>query len=151
MTLDTRNLRDRIVSHAMRTGLFERVNQHEPKNAPGLGRTCSITFRSIGPARGQSGLATTTALVVFMVRIQTPMLQEPQDDIDGVLMEAVDVLMQSYSVDFDLEGTIRSVDLLGLSGTPLAARAGYINHDGKMFRTVDIDLPLIVNDVWDQE
>ena len=150
MALNTRSLRDRIVSHAMTLGIFERVNQHEPKNAPGLGRTCSITFKTLSPARGQSGLASTTALVFFMVRIQTPMLTDPQDDIDGILMEGADALMGAYTADFDLEGTIRSVDVLGQSGTSLSARAGYVNQDGKLFRTIDIDLPLIVNDVWDQ-
>ena len=150
MALNTRSLRDRIVSHAMTLGIFERVNQHEPKNAPGLGRTCSITFKTLSPARGHSWLASTTALVVFMVRIQTPMLTDPQDDIDGILMEGADALMGAYTADFDLEGTIRSVDVLGQSGTSLSARAGYVNQDGKLFRTIDIDLQLIVNDVWDQ-
>jgi hypothetical protein len=42
------------------------------------------------------------------------------------------------------------VDLLGAHGIPLSARAGYDEQDSKMFRVMDINLPLVINDVWQQ-
>lgn len=143
---------DKLVSHALTLGIFERVNQHEPKNAPGNGLTAAVWVDDIGPARGQSGLSSTTARVVCVVRLYTSMLQEPQDAIDPNLVDAVDALMAAYSGDFELGGNVRCIDLLGgLGGTPLAARAGHITVDQKAYRVMTITVPLIINDAWNQE
>lgn len=149
MSLNTLAILDKVQSHAMALGLFERVNTHEPKNAPGNGLTVAIWVQSIAPARG-SGLASTSAHVVYSVRIFSNMLQEPQDAIDPNIIEAVDKLMDAYSGDFELGGNVRQVDLLGASGAPMSAQAGYVNQDNKLFRTMTVSLPLIVNDVWEQ-
>lgn len=141
---------DAVVSHAMASGLFETVNAHEPKSAPGTGLVASVWVESIAPARRASGLSSTTALVVLLVRVQENMLAEPQDFIDVQVMGAVDTLMNAYSGDFTLGGLVRNVDLLAQSGTALSARAGYGEQDKRMYRVMDITLPLIVNDVWSQ-
>ena len=73
---------DAVKSHAMQLGIFERVNQHEPKNAPGNGLSCSIWTDVIEPLPDASGLAQTSGRVAFHVRIMGNMLPEPQDDID---------------------------------------------------------------------
>jgi hypothetical protein len=88
--------------------------------------------------------------VEFTLRMFSNMLQEPQDAIDPEMLRSVDVLMGAYSSDFDLGGTVRNVDLLGAHGVGLSAVAGYLSVDNKMFRVVDVTLPLIVNDVWEQ-
>jgi hypothetical protein len=105
---------------------------------------------SVKPASGQSGLIATTALFVVNVRIYQNMIAEPQDMIDPRVMAAVDALMTAYSGDFELGGTVRAVDLLGLAGTPMNAQAGYIQQDNRVYRAVTITLPLIINDVWAQ-
>jgi hypothetical protein len=150
MSLDTTGMLDSIVSHAMRLGLFERVNTSEPKNSPGNGLTAAVWLQMLGPVPVGSGLASTSARVEFMLRIYSNMLAEPQDAIDPEILAALDVLMGAYSGDFDLGGTVRNVDLLGAHGVGLSAVAGYLAVDNKMFRVVDLTLPLIVNDVWDQ-
>lgn len=141
---------DSIASHAMSLGLFERVQTHEPKNAPGHGLTCAIWADRITAALGQSGLASTSAYIVFNIRIMASFLLEPQDAIDPNMVNAVDVLFGEYSGDFDLGSTARNIDLLGAQGIPLQANAGYLTQDGKVFRVMTIMLPVIVNDVWDQ-
>jgi len=78
------------------------------------------------------------------------MLQEPQDAIDTNIMTAVDALMAAYSSDFDLGGLVRNVDLLGAHGDPLAADAGYLEQDKRLYRVVVISLPLICNDLYTQ-
>lgn len=139
-----------LVSHAQKLGLFERVNSHEYKSAPGSGLSCEIWVASIDPLPAASGLASTTGRVAFNSRVRQNMLAEPQDDIDKDVLAAVCALMAEYSGAFTLGGTVRDVDLLGAHGTPLSAKAGYLSHDSRMYRVMDIVLPIIVNDLWSQ-
>lgn len=141
---------DGLVSHALASGLFERVNAHEPKSAPGNGLTAAVWADEIGPDPGSSGLAATSGVVTFLVRLYTSMLSEPQDAIDPLMLSAVDTLMTAYSGDFELSGAARCVDLLGQTGKTLSAKAGYLNQDSKVYRVMTITVPVIVSDVWDQ-
>lgn len=149
--IEAQAILDAVVSHAMSTGRFDAVNQHEPKNAPGHGLTCAIWVQSIEPAVGQHGLIATTARFTLSVRLYTSMLAEPQDLIDPYVVGAVDMLMGAYSSDFTLDGLVRNVDLLGQGGQGMRADAGYLNVSGNMMRVMTISLPLIVNDVWSQQ
>lgn len=151
MSLTVVPLLDALVSHALTRGRFERVNTHEPKNAPGGGLTCAIWVDRIEPQPLGSGLTSTTGRLTFLVRLFSSMLQEPQDAIDPDLLDAVVDLLGAYSGDFTLGGLVRNVDLLGMSGPGLSAQAGYLNQDGKVYRVVTVTLPLIINDIWDQE
>jgi len=146
MALNIEGLLDAVVSHAMASGHFERVNQHEPENAPGDGLTCAVWANRITPLRS-SGLVTVTALVAFNVRIFSHMF-DPPDAIDPTVIAAVDALCGAYSGDFTLGGLLRHVDLLGAHGQPLDVRAGYLQQDGTRYRVMDIALPCIVNDLW---
>lgn len=151
MAIGAQDLIDRIASHAMTTGLFDRVNQHEPKNKPGRGLTCAIWIDRIEPARGRSGLAATDARVTFNVRVYTSMLQNPQDAIDPQVMDAVDLLFEAYSGDFELGDDSRFIDLLGMTqGHPLFSQSGYINIDNMVYRVMTITVPVIVENAWTQ-
>lgn len=149
--MDVAGVFDRVQSHALELGLFETVNTHEPKAAPGQGLRCAIWVQAIGPLPLESGLAATTSRVEFSVRIYQNMLSEPMDAIDPAMLTAVDTLIGAYSGDFTLGGAVREVDCLGAAGAPLSAQAGYINQDGKLFRVMTITLPVVVNDAWTQE
>jgi hypothetical protein len=152
MALDIRGVLDAIQSHALASGYFDAVNGNEPKSPPDTsGLTCAVWVEQIGPARGGSGLASTSTRLGFYVRLYTGMLTEPADAIDPNLMTALDALMAAYSGDFTLAGLVREVDLLGAYGDPLGARAGYLVESGTEFRVMTITLPVIVNDLWDQE
>jgi hypothetical protein len=137
-----------VRSHAETTGRFERVLTHEPKSAPGNGLTAAIWAQTIEPA--VSGLAATSARLVFSIRVSSNMLADPQDNIDIRILEATDALMTAYSADFTLGGLVRNVDLLGEDGDPLKAEAGYLEQDGKLHRVMVITLPLRVDDLWTQ-
>jgi hypothetical protein len=151
MSLDGAAQMTAVADHARTTGLFEKVNGHEPKNSPGSGLTAAVWVDTIDPVALASGLAITSARVGVLVRIYTNMLQEPQDSIDPNIVAAVSILMGQYAGDFDLGGLVRNVDLLGQHGVPLRAQAGYLEQDKKLFRVMTITVPLIVNDVWNQE
>lgn len=148
--MNTSGIFNALVSHGMASGLFERVNQHEPKNAPGNGLTMAVWLDRIDPAIGTSGLNSTTGLLLFSVRVYSNMVAEPQDDIDPALLNAVDALFSAYSGDFELGGTIRNVDLLGQFSSPLRAEFGYVTIDNRMYRVGTIAVPLVVNDLWSQ-
>jgi hypothetical protein len=150
MTLDIRTILDAVETHALASGFFQAVNGHEPKSAPQTGITAAVWVEQISPARGGSGLASTSTRLALFVRLYTPMTQQPEDGIDPDLMTALDALMAAYSGDFTLDDLVREVDLLGNFGDPLSARAGYLTTSGAEYRVFTITLPLIVNDLWEQ-
>jgi hypothetical protein len=128
--MDIVAIRAAMIDHALSLGLFASVSGHEPKAAPATGGlTGAVWADLIEPARARSGLDSTTVRLVWNVRVGTNMVAEPQDDIDLDVLVAVAALMQAYSGDFTLGGAVEEVDLLGAYGTPLAARAGYLNQD----------------------
>jgi len=149
--MDIASILDQVISHAESTGIFDGgVNGHEPKSSPGNGLTCAVWAQRIGPAPLGSGLAITTGLLILNVRIYTPMLQQPYDAIDPMVIAAVDALITEYSGAFTLGGNVRNVDLLGAYSPGLMAEAGYINQDGKLMRIMTITLPMVINDLWIQ-
>lgn len=150
MTLNTLAIRDSIIGHAQQLGVFERVVGHEPMAAPGPGITASVWADSIEPVARRSGLAATSVRLTFNVRCYQSMQSQPEDDIDVLMLTAVDALLNAYSGDFDLSSTVAEVDLLGMYGVPLSARAGYLNQDNILFRVMVVTLPVIVNDLWTQ-
>lgn len=141
---------DAVVSDAQACGYFDRVNLHEPKRKPGNGLTAAIWVQSLDPLQGASSLVNTSARLLFMLRVYSSMLQEPQDMIDPNMLRAVANLMRRYHDDFDFAGVIRNVDLLGEFGIALSSNAGYMDIDGTVYRVMDISIPCIVNDVWAQ-
>jgi hypothetical protein len=141
---------DAVVSDAQASGYFDKVNQHEPKRKAGNRLTAAVWLQSIEPIALASGLASTSGRIVFMLRIYSNMIQEPQDMIDPNMAKACSNLMRRYHDDFDFAGAIRNVDLLGQFGISLSAQAGYLEQDNAMFRVMDIQIPCIVNDIWPQ-
>ncbi len=150
MTIEVEAVTDAVASHAMTTGLFDRVNTFEPKSAPGYGVTAAVWAQSIEPAPNFSGLNGTAVRFEMTLRIYTSMSQDPPDMIDVNLIKAVDAMLAAYSNDFTLDSLVAHVDLLGAHGSPLQANAGYIELDGRMMRVMDITVPLIIDNVWGQ-
>lgn len=149
MSLNIEDVLDKLVSHALEQGVFDAVNTHEPKNAPGRGLTAALWCEQLGPV-ATSGLASTSALLTYFLRIYTNMLSQPQDAIDSDMISATDIMIAAYSGDVDLGGDARMIDLIGAYGGGLAARAGYISMDGRQYRCMTISIPVVINDVWSQ-
>lgn len=149
MSLNSAGLFAALSSHAQTLGVFDRVNEHEPQNAPGNGLTCAFWFVRLGPFPAGSGLASTSGLVVFSARIYKPN-QAPYGPEDVAVMSAADALIAAYSGEFDLGGLVRNVDLLGQSGMQLSAAAGWLPFGDTTYRTVDVTIPLVINDLFTQ-
>lgn len=147
MSLDITTILGVVQSHAQKTGYFESVALHEPKNAPGAGLTAAVWVASTRPAR-QSGLNSVSVVLTLNIRLYANMLQEPQDALDASLVVAADALFVAYVGDFELGATSRNIDVFGSEGVIMDCKFGYLNQDSVLFRTADITLPIIVNDVW---
>lgn len=150
MALDVAGIRAPLTSHAQQTGVFENVLGHEPVSGPGSGLTYAVWLADTEPSARNSGLASTSARVVFNGRLYLPADTEPMDDVDVTLAAAVDLLFTAYSADLTLGGTVRNLDLLGAEGTALRAQYRYLQLDSVTYRTANLTLPMIVNDVWAQ-
>jgi hypothetical protein len=149
VALDVQGILNAVVSHVAASGWFERVNAHEPANAPGHGLTAAVWVDRMDTVLS-SGLASTTGRLVFNVRVYTSMQQEPADAIDPNMTAAADALFRAYIGDFTLGGLVRQVDVRGQHGIGLEARAGYLEQDGMLLRVLTITLPCIANDLWDE-
>lgn len=144
------DLFDALVSDLLQLGVFDTVNMHEPKSAPGNGITGAAWIDTINPVGRASGLDATSGVVIFMIRCYTSMLSQPYDSIDPNLTTAAMTVLNQYSGGFTLGGSVRDIDLLGMYGVSLSARAGYISIDSKMFRVFTVTVPVIVNDLFTQ-
>lgn len=140
-----------LKTHALASGQFEEVNGHEPTSAPVSGTSASFWFDGLRPLPQGSGLAVTSGVVTFLLRIALRGFSEFQDDAEMRLLTAADRMIALYSGDFELGvSNVRFVDLLGQSGETLAAKAAWLTQDGKTYRVVLVTIPIIVNDIWGQ-
>jgi hypothetical protein len=146
--VDSAGIYAALSSHGLASGLFERVNGHEPKNSPGNGLSLAIWTSRILPAVESSGLNSVTGRLVFNNQAMYSKTAEPADGMERLLLSAVDALIRTYSGDFELGGLVRNVDILGQHGEALGARFGYVTIDSKLYRHGTITLSLVVNDLW---
>lgn len=137
-------------SMAKATGKFEVVQGSEPKNAPGAGVTAAFWFTALDPLPGASGLSSTTIRFVETLRIYTPVVAEPADAIDPQVVSAAGAMFSALSAGFTLGGLIRNIDLFGEFGEAMTARPGWLPFGDTKFRTIDILIPMIVNDEYSQ-
>lgn len=147
-TAAAQDLFDRIQSHALALGVYDVVNTHEARSAPGQGIQAALWVDYIGPFPPGSGLGATTGLVALLCRSYSSMYQAPLDQVDPNLLGAVSAFMGALTGDLDLGGTVRNIDLMGMSGRRLETQAGYVEIDKKLYRCLDLRIPVIVNDMW---
>lgn len=148
--MDIKAIQAALTSFAAASGLFEQIRGAEPKGKPGQGLTAAFWIGPIDPIPEASGLAATTVRLIYTLRVYLPMLVEPVDEIDPTVGAAAGAMFTAISGDFDLGGLIRNVDLLGAFGIPLAAKPGYIMQDSTVFRSMDVIIPMIINDEYPQ-
>jgi hypothetical protein len=132
-----------LESHALSLGIFRRVDNHEPENAPGDGISCSIILGPIAASGAMSGLGSVSGTITFLIMIWSSMMQKPLDGIDPGVLTAVSTLLNEYSGNFTLGGTVRDIDLLSLRAEPV-----YVEQEGKQFRVEQISLPIVIDDLW---
>jgi hypothetical protein len=144
-----------LVSFTLRLGIFQRVQQHEPKSAPRNNLTAALWLQTMVPAIGESSLDATSLRVVWYLRIYQNFLSMPEDMIDPSVMRAMAAVMEALSADFDLDlPAVRAIDLLGMTGPPMGAEAGYVPmgppNAQKIYRCMTLTIPIIVDDAFVQ-
>lgn len=150
MSLDIEALINSLRDLALDTNLFATINGHEPATPLAEGCTAAVWMQAIGPARRESGLSETAAAVTFTMRLYTAAVTTNLDAVDPAVGNATSAMIGLLSGDFTLGGAVFVVDLLGMNGMPLAAKAGYANVSGTVYRVMDITIPLVIDAVWTQ-
>ncbi len=140
---------DKIVSHAAASGVFRRVNSHEPKAAPGNGLSYAVWVQALEPIGAASGQGATSGYVVLTGRLYGNMLMKPEDEIDPRILTGASAMLAAYTGDFDFGDTVRAVDLLGMYGQKLRGQAGYATIASSVYRIFDLTIPVVVNDMFD--
>jgi hypothetical protein len=139
---DAKALFSAIRSAAKELGVFGATIGHDPENAPPSGVSCSIMLGPVKPVTS-SGLAAVSGQVTLMVHVWNFAQKRPLDDVDPEVLAATCSLMGAFAGGFTLNGTVREVDLFQMSAQP-----GYVNFEGKEFRTMAITLPIVINDMF---
>jgi hypothetical protein len=148
MSLDIGEHFSALISVAQESGLFDHVAGAEPKSSPQSGLTCAVWGSALAPVQS-SGLTHLSVRAELQFRIYTSMMQEPAEGIDPMVLNAAGALMEAVAQGYSLDGVARAVDLLGSDGEGLRAEAGYMEIDRKIFRVMDVFVPIIINDCWE--
>lgn len=148
--LDFPPLLSAVESVAAALGCFDRTMNHEPENPPGQGLTFALWPEEIRPTK-RNGLAATSVLLVLTARIYKTSQVNIDGSIDPDMVNALQLFLNAITGGFTLGSRVMAVDLLGMEGTPLAAKAGFLDAgEGAVFRIYDVSVPLIISDVWSQ-
>jgi hypothetical protein len=154
VSLDPQWLKDvssAVISVGRALGAFDKVNGHEPKNAPGRGLTLSYWLDRVRPCTRGNGLASTSANVVWLARVQLPGTYDPADEVDPILGVSAGKLINAYAGNLTMGGAVLpGIDLRGIEGVKLEGRYGYVTQEQKQFRMFDMTVPVLVNDVWSE-
>ena len=112
-----------------------------PRDGPGL--SAAIWMQSA--AIVETTLTHPIESHVVTVRLYQDMLAEPTADIELELSQALGQLIDDLLADVDFGGEIRNIDAGGQYNA-MAAAWGYVDLGGTMYRIVDINIPLTVDD-----
>lgn len=132
-----------VQSLAQELGLLQKIDTHEPENAPGTRLYGSITLGPMRPVAAASGLAAVSIEVTLILRVWSWAMQRPLDDVDPEVLATMAALMSALAGAFTLSETVRNVDLFSLVATPVWAE-----FEGKQFRVMELPAPIIINDVF---
>lgn len=148
--LNTAAVLSALVSHGQSLGVFDAVYPGEPKAKPTeKGLHLTIFYDRWLPST-RPGLAVTSVVEVWNLRVGLPMLAQPVGEVERQVLTGMDRMMESLNSDFTLGGLIAGIDIMGMSGIGMSGRAGYLNHDGTLFRVINNEVPLLLDDVWEQ-
>lgn len=132
-------------SHFAKSGYFPHVQIGEPKQP--IGEKLGVAIFPVSMSNTvMFGGGKPRELHVVTCRIYKDMLEDPEDQIEFAITEAVAEAASNIIGDFDLESTVNHVDICGQYGTPLSVTFGYLTLSNVMYRLVDITVPIIVDD-----
>lgn len=145
------DIQNALVKMCKSTGRYERGSAHEPTSAPGKGLTFAVFMSAETPIL-DSSLNSTSTVLVWTIQSRLPITYKPEDQIDLKLSGAARDLCRRIAGDFDLDiADVRSIDIRGRYGVPLAWKSGYLFQDSIWYRVFDVSVPVVINDAWPEE
>jgi len=129
------------------SGLVTLAQISEPKSPPDApgGRIAAAIFMDESEVVATTIGGQTIELHTAILRLTGGFLDEPADNHELALASAVNAIVASILTDADLGGQIRTIDFAGHYGRRLRSRWGYIDIGGTMFRSVDTEIPMLVD------
>ena len=147
--MDTGAILNAMASAGQVTGLFSGVLMHEPKSAPiGAAPTLALWAGPLTTIQS-SGLNSASLRLQINARIYQNGFAEPADNIDPEVVNAASEYLRSLAGQFTLGGLIRCIDFFGMDGEPVKADSGYLEMDKRIYRCMEMEIPLLINDVWE--
>ena len=133
-----------ISDYIQKSGYVQKSTIGEPKAPPSEPVSAAVFLDSVAVAA--LTLNGTIEVHTVTLRLYMDMLGDPTEDIEFGMAEVVSNISSDLLGEYDLGASIRNVDAAGMHGSPLRATWGYVDVGGKMFRIVDMSIPLIVDD-----
>jgi len=140
-----KNTLESIQGYCRASGHFGNVMIGEPKSPPsGIKPTAAIFMTSANVVQLMMDGDTLESHVVTL-RIYRDMLEDSVEIAETTLAAAISSISEDLLGDYDLGGTINHIDAAGIHGQDFSMTWGYISISDKMYRTVDIMIPVIVD------
>ena len=140
---------DAISSHIARTGYVNDVRIGEPVAPPDAIEKMHAAIYMASAGVVSLTLSTTIEVHSVVVRLYRRAAFGQGDDAGQVEAEmalAVSQVTSNLVGEFDLGATMRNIDIAGQYGQSLSATWGYITIGNTVFRTVDLTVPLVVDE-----
>ena len=140
---------DAISSHIARTGYVNDVRIGEPVSPPDAIEKMHAAIYMASAGVVSLTLSTTIEVHSVVVRLYRRAAFGQGDDAGQVEAEmalAVSQVTSNLVGEFDLGATMRNIDIAGQYGQSLSATWGYITIGNTVFRTVDLTVPLVVDE-----
>lgn len=136
-----------LATHIKALGGIERIQEHDPTNAPGKGITACLVAAT-GDTGPPTGLDRSALRLVWTVRFLMPP-GAPLGGVDPKLMGKAGGLVGRLAADLTLGGLVRAITLRGEGGSPRVEwRFGWVEIGGTLYRLLDVNVPLIINDLF---
>ena len=147
--MDADAIMNALVSAGQETGYFGAVLGHEPKSAPALDMPTLALWAGVVSPIQSSGLASVSLRFMVQGRVFMNGFAEPADEIDPEVVTATSEYIKKLAGRFTLGGLVRCIDFFGMDGEPLKAESGYLEMDKRIYRCMELEIPLLINDVWE--
>ena len=149
MAFNIKATHDAISSHIARTGYVNDVRIGEPVSPPDAIEKMHAAIYMASAGVVSLTLSTTIEVHSVVVRLYRRAAFGQGDDAGQVEAEmalAVSQVTSNLVGEFDLGSTMRNIDIAGQYGQSLSATWGYITIGNTVFRTVDLTVPLVVDE-----
>ena len=144
MPFNITNTLNALNSHLRATGIVKHSQIGEYKSVPNTQELFAALWMTSSRV-AMTTLADTIEVHGVTVRLYWGAFEQPIEDIEFKVAQAVSDIVNEWASDYTLGGTVRNIDIGGELGTPLSMTWGYADVSGLIYRIVDMEISLIVD------